>query len=150
MLSWFAALLSLGSPAPDFTLPDDSGGRVRLADWLSRGPVVLVFYPMDETPGCTTQLCEIRDHWSEFQKRGVAVFGVNPGSATSHAQFRKNRSLPFPLLVDDGKKVAVLYGANGIVPRRTVYAVGQDGRIAFAERGKPVPSKVLAALTAGQ
>jgi peroxiredoxin Q/BCP len=147
MLSWFAALLSLGTQAPDFTLSDDSGNRVRLADWLARGPVVLVFYPMDETPGCTTQLCEIRDHWADFQKAGVSVFGVNPGSAGSHAKFRKNRNLPFPLLVDEGKKVAALYGANGIVPRRTVYGIGRDGRIAFAERGKPTPSKVLETLS---
>ena len=146
MLSWFAALLSFGSPAPDFTLSDDSGGRVKLSEWLAKGPVVLVFYPMDETPGCTTQLCEIRDHWSEFQKRGVAVFGVNPGSAESHTKFRKNRSLPLALLVDEGKQVAALYGANGIVPRRTVYGIGRDGRIAFAERGQPTPAKVLAAL----
>ena len=149
MLSWFAALLSLGSPAPDFTLPDDSGGRVRLADWLSRGPVVLVFYPMDETPGCTTQLCEIRDHWSEFQKRGVAVFGVNPGSAPSHAKFRQNHQFPFPLLVDEERKVAKLYNAAGVlIIRRTVYGIGKDGRIVFAERGKPEPSRILAALTA--
>ena len=148
MLSWFAALLSLGSPAPDFTLNDDTGARVKLSEWLAKGPVVLVFYPMDETPGCTKQLCEIRDHWSEFQQKGVAVFGVNPGSAASHAKFRKNQSYPFPLLVDEGKKVAAAYGASGIVPRRTVYGIAQDGRIAFAERGKPVPAKVLAALTA--
>ena len=147
MLSWFAALLSLGTPAPDFTLSDDSGHRVRLAEWLAKGPVVLVFYPMDETPGCTAQLCEIRDHWSEFQQRGVGVFGVNPGSAASHAKFRRKQSYPFPLLVDEGKKVAEVYGANGIVPRRTVYGIGQDGRIVFAERGKPVPAKVLTALT---
>jgi peroxiredoxin Q/BCP len=102
---------------------------------------------MDETPGCRTQLCEIRDHWAAFEQRGVAVFGVNPASAASHAKFRKNHSFPFPLLVDEGKRITSLYGANGIVPRRTVYGIGKDGRIAFAERGKPVPSKVLAALT---
>src|SRR5512132_1669505 len=100
MLSWFAALLSLGSPAPDFTLNEDTGARVKLSEWLAKGPVVLVFYPMDETPGCTKQLCEIRDHWSEFQQKGVAVFGVNPGSAASHAKFRENQNYPFPLLVD--------------------------------------------------
>ena len=150
MLSWFAALLTLGTPAPDFHVLDDAGNRVRLSEWLAKGPVVLVFYPMDETPGCRAQLCEIRDHWSEFQKRGVAVFGVNPGSAASHTKFRKNQGYPFPLLVDEGKKVAVLYGANGIVPRRTVYGIGRDGRIAFAERGKPTPAQVLAVLTGPQ
>ena len=143
MFSWFAGLLKVGVPAPDFTLRDDAGNAVCLS-----GPVVLVFYPMDETPGCRRQLCEIRDHWGEFQERGVAVFGVNPGSAASHTKFRRNRNLPFPLLVDEGKKVAGLYGANGIVPRRTVYGIDRQGRIAFAERGKPEPARILAALKA--
>ena len=148
MGSFFAGLLPMGTPAPDFTLRDDSGSAVRLADFKGRQPITLVFYPMDETPGCRKQLCEIRDHWGEFAQRGVAVFGVNPGGAASHAKFRQNQRLPFPLLVDEGKKVARLYGANGIVVRRTVYGIGKDGRIAFAESGKPEPSKVLAALTA--
>jgi len=146
MLSWFDKLLSIGSQAPDFTLGDDSGGSVRLSDWRQRGPVVLVFYPMDETPGCRKQLCEVRDHWNEFVRRGVAVFGVNPGSAASHAKFRRNHRFPFPLLVDEGKKVAKGYNASGLVIRRTVYAIGKNGRIVFAERGKPEPAKILAAV----
>ncbi len=146
MWSWFAGLLKVGSEAPGFVLPDDSGNRVRLRDFRGRGPVVLVFYPMDETPGCRAQLCEIRDNWDGFQRQGVAVYGVNPGSAASHARFRKKHGFPFPLLVDTGKKVAALFGADGLVPRRTVYAIDAKGRIAFAERGKPAPSRVLAAL----
>ena len=146
MLSWFASLLALGALAPDFTLRDDSGNPVHLADFRGR-PIVLVFYPMDETPVCRKQLCEFRDHWQEFQQRGVVVLGVNPGSASSHTKFRKNQGFPFPLLVDDGKKVAELYNASGLVIRRTVYGIGKDGRVVFAERGKPDPSRVLAALT---
>lgn len=148
MLSLFAGLLSVGTPAPDFTLRDDGGNSVRLADFRGRTPVVLVFYPMDDTPVCRKQLCEFRDQWDEFKRRGVAVLGVNPGSAASHAKFRRNHSFPFPLLVDEGKKVARLYGASGLIVRRSVYGIGQDGRIVFAERGKPEPSRVLAALTA--
>ncbi len=147
MFSLFASLLALGAPAPDFTLRDDSGAAVHLADLRGR-PVVLVFYPMDETPVCRKQLCEFRDHWEEFQRRGVAVLGVNPGSAASHTKFRKNQGFPFPLLVDEGKKVAQLYNASGLIIRRTVYGIGKDGRIVFAERGKPDPTRVLAALTA--
>lgn len=147
MLSWFSRLLPVGAEAPDFTLADDSGRPARLSDWTERGPVVLVFYPMDETPVCRTQLCELRDTWNEIQRRGVAVFGVNPGSAASHAKFRRKHNFPFPLLVDRGKKVARLYGANGLVLRRTVYGINPQGRIVFAERGKPAPSSILAALT---
>lgn len=147
MLSWFSPLLPLGAEAPDFTLADDSGRPARLSDWRGRGPVVLVFYPMDETPVCRTQLCELRDNWEELQRRSAAVFGVNPGAAASHAKFRQKHGFPFPLLVDKGKKVARLYGASGLVLRRTVYGIDPQGRIAFAERGKPAPSSILAALT---
>ena len=147
MLSWFAPLLAVGREAPDFTLLDDGGRAVSLSGHRGRQAVVLVFYPMDGTPGCTAQLCEIRDHWQEFERGGVAVYGVNPGSAASHAKFRTQRRYPFPLLVDAGKTVAALYGANGIVPRRTVYAVDLQGWIAFAERGKPAPERVLGALS---
>jgi peroxiredoxin Q/BCP len=148
LLLMFAGLLPLGSPAPDFTLRDDQGNVVRLSDLRGRKPVVLVFYPMDETPGCRAQLCEVRDHWRDFERSGVAVFGVNPGSAASHAKFRANHHFPFPLLVDAGKKVAALYGAGGLIVRRTVYGIDKDGRIVFAARGKPEPARVLAALTA--
>ena len=147
MLSMFAGLLAVGQPAPDFTLRDDHGSLVRLADLRGKQPVVLVFYPMDETPGCRAQLCELRDHWSEFQQKGVAVFGVNPGSPASHTKFRENHKFPFPLLVDEGKQVAKLYGAGGLIVRRSVYGISKDGRIAFAERGKPEPARILAALT---
>ena len=77
------------------------------------------------------------------------MFGVNSGSAGSHKKFRQSHGLPFPLLVDQGKTVARLYGANGFpVVRRTVYAIGKDGRLVFAERGMPEPARILAALTA--
>jgi peroxiredoxin Q/BCP len=88
----------------------------------------------------------LRDNWDAFVRRGVQLFGVNPGGAESHAKFRAHYHFPFPLLVDRGKKVARLYGANGLVIRRTVYGIGTDGRIVFAERGKPEPARILAAL----
>ena len=89
----------------------------------------------------------MRDNWEKFERRGVQVFGLNPASAESHTRFREQIRLPFPLLVDTSKKVAKLYGANGIVNRRTVYGIRKDGRIAFSERGKPEPGKILAAVT---
>jgi len=144
VLGLFAKLLPLDSTAPDFALRDEDGAIVRLAD--RRGAVVLVFYPMDETPVCRRQLCEFRDQWMEFQRRDIAVWGVNPGSADSHGKFRRNHRFPFPLLIDEGQKVARLYRANGLVVRRTVYGIDPHGRIVFAERGKPEPARVLGAL----
>lgn len=146
MFSWlFSDPLPAGTPAPEFSLPDDSGETVTLSGLRGRG-VVLVFYPGDNTPGCTKQLCEFRDRWDLVQQRGVAVFGVNPQSPASHGRFRQKYRFPFPLLVDKGQKVGELYHTNGLFVKRTVYLIGPDGVIRFARRGMPAPSEVLAAL----
>ena len=144
MFSWlFSDPLPVGAKAPDFTLPDDSGHTIQLSALRGKS-VVLVFYPGDDTPGCTKQLCQLRDDWSEAVARGVEVFGVNPGSAQSHDKFRRKFGFPFPLLVDQGQKVATLYHANGIIVKRTVYRIGPDGVIRFSRRGMPSPHEVLA------
>lgn len=146
MLSFLSAdPLSIGTQAPDFTLQDQDGKSVTLSSLKGKN-VVLVFYPMDETPTCTTQLCEFRDRWGDVQAKNTLVFGVNPGSAEKHQKFRKSRAFPFPLLVDTDQKVAKLYKSDGwFVPSRTVYLIGKDGRIKFAQKGKPVPEVVLKA-----
>jgi len=145
MFSWlFSSPLAPGTPAPGFSLADDSGRTVTLSA-LRGKRVVLVFYPGDDTPGCTRQLCQFRDDWSQARAAGVEVFGVNPGSARSHGKFREKFHFPFPLLVDTGQKVAALYHANGFIVKRTVYGIGADGVIRFARRGMPSPSEVLRA-----
>jgi peroxiredoxin Q/BCP len=144
MLSWlFSDPLTVGAEAPDFAVPDDRGRTVTLAALRGRY-VVLVFYPGDDTPGCTKQLCQFRDDWSQAKKRGVLVFGVNPQDARHHANFRKKFKFPFPLLVDQGQEVAKAYHANGLFVKRTVYLIGRDGKILFARRGMPSPAEVLA------
>jgi len=140
----FSDPLPPGTPAPEFSLPDESGRTVSLAELRGRN-VVLVFYPGDDTPGCTKQLCEFRDDWTAARGHGVEIFGVNPQASQSHEKFRRKYHLPFPLLVDHGQKVAALYRANGLIVKRTVYLIGPDGVIRFAQRGKPAPSEVLAA-----
>ena len=146
MLTWlFSVPLLVGSVAPNFTLADEAGRRVSLESLRGKS-VLLVFYPRDNTPGCTAQLCQMRDNWAKLQSKKVLVFGVNPQGAESHAGFREKHKLPFPLLVDKGQKVAGLYHSSGLAPRRTVYLIGADGRILFAKRGAPPPDEVLAAL----
>jgi peroxiredoxin Q/BCP len=146
MFSWlFSDPLPAGTPAPEFSLPDDSGRPVTLSGLRGKG-VVLVFYPGDDTPGCTKQLCEFRDSWDAVRKRGVEVFGVNPQGPDSHGKFRQKYHFQFPLLVDRGQKVAALYHANGLIVKRTVYLIGADGVIRFARRGMPKPSEVLASV----
>ena len=145
MFSWlFSNPLPPGTRAPEFSLPDDAGRTVTLAR-LRGNRVVLIFYPGDDTPGCTKQLCSFRDDWKEARAGGVQVFGVNPQSARSHEKFRQKYKLPFPLLVDAGQKVAELYHANGLIVKRTVYLIDGDGVIRFARRGMPNPSEVLSA-----
>jgi len=101
-----------GTPAPDFELGADDGGRVRLSELRGR-PVVLYFYPKDDTPGCTAQACEIRDEYAEFRERGAVVLGVSPDDEASHARFKSKHGLPFALLADPDHKVAEQYGVWG-------------------------------------
>ena len=105
-------MIAPGQPAPDFALESDTGDTVRLSD-LRGGPVVVYFYPKDETSGCTKQACDIRENWGEFEELGATVLGISPDSAESHAGFRSNHKLPFPLLVDSDHAVAETYGAWG-------------------------------------
>ena len=145
MFDWlFADPLPVGSPAPDFTAADQKGSQVYLSA-LRGHNVVLVFYPGDDTPVCTTQLCEFRDRWGEAQKTNTLVYGVNPADARSHERFKGKYSLPFPILVDQGRRIASLYKCNSLIIRRTVYLIGPDGVIRYAERGKPQVEEVLKA-----
>ncbi|HJR35080.1 MAG TPA: thioredoxin-dependent thiol peroxidase [Gemmatimonadales bacterium] len=138
--------LSEGAEAPDFSLESDSGETVSLAQ-LRGKPVVLYFYPRDDTPGCTTEACEFRDAWDEVKKTGAMVLGVSPDTVASHRKFKSKFWLPFPLLADPDHQVAERYGAwgersmygrkfQGIL--RTTFVIGPDGRIKKVfERVKP-------------
>ena len=149
----------VGAPAPQFELPSDEGGTVSLAG-LRGKPVVLYFYPKDDTPGCTVQACEFRDHWRDVKERGAVVLGVSPDSVRSHGKFRKKFELPFALLADEDHAVAVAYGVWGQKTffgrkydgvHRTTFLIGPDGRIARVFRDvKPEghAAEVLEALDA--
>jgi peroxiredoxin Q/BCP len=101
-----------GKPAPDFELTSDSGESVKLSD-LRGKPVVLYFYPKDDTPGCTTQACGIRDVYGELQRAGAVVLGVSPDDERSHVKFKEKYELPFTLLADTDHAVAEEYGVWG-------------------------------------
>jgi peroxiredoxin Q/BCP len=88
----------------------------------------------------------LRDNWDSLKSKNVLVFGVNPQSADSHTRFRQKQKLPFPLLVDRGRKVAAMYHANGLFVKRTVYLIGTDGKIRLGKRGAPAPAEIMAAL----
>jgi len=101
-----------GSKAPAFSLPSDTGETISLEGLRGR-PVVLFFYPKDDTPGCTTEACEFRDNWQAVQQSGAVLLGVSPDGVDSHRKFREKFSLPFPLLADEDHAVADAYGAWG-------------------------------------
>ena len=102
-------MIEEGKPAPAFSLTSDTGDTVTL-EGLRGKPVVLYFYPKDDTPGCTTQACGIRDAWPEFERKGAVVLGVSPDSETSHVRFKKKYGLPFTLLADPDHATAEAYG----------------------------------------
>jgi peroxiredoxin Q/BCP len=133
-LSHAAEPLKVGDKAPAFEAASHNGEVVKSADLYGRKPVVLYFYPKDDTPGCTKQACGIRDDYSEFQKLDAAVFGVSFDSVESHKKFVEKYKLPFPLLADTDKKIAIAFGAanqKSGAPARMTFIVGLDGKIAY-------------------
>jgi thioredoxin-dependent peroxiredoxin len=105
--------ISAGTSAPEFELPDDTGVIRRLADFRGE-PVLLYFYPEDDTPGCIKEACNFRDDYSAYQKAKVTILGVSPDTVESHVKFKIKYELPFPLLADVGHKVCDLYGVWGM------------------------------------
>ena len=146
-----------GREAPDFELTSDTGERVRLTDLRGR-PLVLYFYPKDDTPGCTAEACGFRDVYSEFEERGAVVLGVSPDDEASHARFKEKYGLPFTLLADPDKQAAhaygvwrerKLYGKTSLGIKRSTFVIDREGRVARAMYGvKPDghPQQVLDAL----
>ncbi len=145
------AKLKVGDVAPDFQLSDDDGKTIKLSSYRGKNPVVLIFYPGDETPLCTAQLCAARDSSSQYQEAGAVVFGINGGSQGSHENFSNKHGFTFPLLVDKGLEVSGRYDAVlgfGLLKlvNRTVVVVNEEGKIIFFKRGVPSTEEILAPL----
>ncbi len=144
--------VSVGQSAPDFTCACSDGSTLSLSDLRGRERVVLVFYPGDNTPVCTAQLCAFRDDWSRFQAQNTRVYGVNPAGQGKHAGFVAKHQFPFPLLVDAGGQIAAAYGCRllfGLI-RRTVVLIDRQGKVAYIQRGNPAPQELLNVLAALQ
>ena len=146
-----------GTPAPDFNLMDESGVERKLSDYRGK-PVVLYFYPKDDTPGCTKEACNFRDDYSAYDKAGVTILGISPDSVKSHAKFKTKYHLPFTLLADEGHKVTEAYGVWGLKEYvgksyygvlRTTFLIDGSGKILRVfEKVKPDThsQEILAAL----
>lgn len=141
-------LIPVGDMAPDFTAQISNGETMQLSALYGQKRVVLVFYPGDNTPGCTAQLCALRDTWSDLQAKDTAVYGVNPAGVGKHAGFVAKHGFPFPLIADTGGRIAAAYGSRALfgLIRRTVYVLDKRGRVAFAQRGNPTPHEILQVL----
>lgn len=137
--------LPVGEKAPDFELPDETGTTRKLADYQGKN-LVIVFYPKDQTPGCTRQLCALRDDREMFAGLNTEVIASNPGSADSHQRFIDKEGYNFPILVDADRTMAKNYHAlkeNGTSIERTVYVLDGEGVIRYAQQGLP-PDEELA------
>ena len=149
----------IGRPAPDFSLPSTAGENISLKQFKGKKTVVLYFYPKDETPGCTREACDFRDHAEELESARVVVLGVSTDSLESHQHFKEKNRLPFPLLSDPDRTVMAKYGAFGEktmygktvqgVIRSTVW-IGPDGKVrrhwARVAKAETHPEAVLAAV----
>ena len=124
-----------GTQAPEFSLTDGNGSEWKLSD--QRGKVVvLLFYPGDETPICTRQMCSVRDRWADYAATGAEVVGLSTDSVESHKKFADNHDLPLRLLSDPGGKVAKLYGAQSLIPgkvARSVFVIDAEGVIRYRD-----------------
>ena len=132
-----------GAPAPDFELTSDEGETVTLSA-LRGKPVVLYFYPRDDTPGCTTEACEFRDAYDRFRDQGVEILGVSPDTEASHRKFKSKYELPFTLLADPDHRAAEAYGVwkekrnygkTYMGVERSTFVIDADGKVAKAMRG---------------
>ncbi|HLO86780.1 MAG TPA: peroxiredoxin [Nostocaceae cyanobacterium] len=126
--------VKVGDKAPEFTLPNQSGNNVSLADFRGKQAVVLYFYPKDDTPGCTAESCAFRDQYEVFKAAGAEVIGVSGDSRESHQRFAAKYNLPFTLLSDKGDQVRKQYGATaafGLFPGRVTYVIDQEGVVRY-------------------
>ena len=135
-------MLEPGDKAPDFEAPTDGGGSLSLMGLRGR-KVILYFYPKDNTPGCTREACDFRDHFDDFGKGGARILGVSPDSAASHDKFKAKFELPFPLLSDPDHKIAEaygvwkeksMYGRKFMGIERATFVIDEKGRIAAVHR----------------
>ena len=137
--------IKAGDRAPDFTLPNQAGSPIKLGDLLSKGPVVLYFYPKDDTPGCTAEACSFRDAYEDFKEAGAEVVGISSDSAGAHRAFADKHRLPFTLVSDEGGKVRKLYGVPGnmlgLVPGRVTYVIDAGGVVRHVFNSQLNPTK---------
>lgn len=143
-----AEILAPGDVAPSFSLQATNNQYVALKDYSFKY-LIVVFYPKDNTPGCTVQLCSLRDTFAQLQKQNIQVVAINPDSLKSHQKFSDDKHYPFPLATDPNNTIAKEFGVKsmfGWVNKRTVFIISPSGNIIFSEEGMPTPEELMAAV----
>jgi thioredoxin-dependent peroxiredoxin len=149
MLSFNSHMLNVGDKAPLFSLKNQKNETIVLKELLADGhKVMLVVYPKDDTPGCTAQMCRVRDDYSEFEKIGVKVFGLNHGDEASHNKFIEKYNFPFDILIDENRKIIKEYGSTKMffkneTTQRSAFVIDTDGKIIFAQKGQQDNQQIL-------
>lgn len=142
-------MLNIGDKAPVFEA-ESTQGTVRLEEMIGKRPIVLIFYPKDETPGCTAQLCAVRDGKARYEAVGAAVIGVNPGTVEEHERFAARHGFDFPIVADTSGSIRTRYGVGKILglflQQRIVYVIDKQGRIAYAKKGSPSTDEIVQAI----
>jgi peroxiredoxin Q/BCP len=127
------AALKAGDKAPEVSGPLSDGTVFKLSEWLPKAPLVLYFYPKNDTPGCTAEACALRDDIEAFRDLNAAVIGASYDSIESHKKFIAKYELPFPLLSDKDKSISKAFGVSGVLfPDRATFVIGKDGTILYA------------------
>ena len=142
--------LAVGTQAPEFDLTASGDRQIKLSDYAGKN-LIVVFYPKDKTPGCTRQLCALRDDLAMFNDLNTEVLGSNPGSMVSHESFVEQQGYNFPILVDAERSMASAYNAlkeNGTSIQRTVYIIDGEGVIRYAKQGMPTDEQLAEAIKA--
>ena len=123
-------MVKIGDALPDFVLPDENGNPVDICDYKCNEPIIIFFYPKDDTPGCTIEACAFRDNYDEFKLNGAIIIGISADDPTSHLKFKKKYSLPIKLLSDEDSAVHKMFGVTktlGLLPGRTTYISDRKG-----------------------
>jgi thioredoxin-dependent peroxiredoxin len=143
--------IKIGDKAPLFSLQNQIGQKIKLADYKNKQNVLLIFYPGDNTPGCTKQLCALRDDFSEITKLDTVIFGINQGEQNSHQKFIDKYTFPFDLLIDTDRKISKKYKALKFMfghesIKRSVVLIDKNGKIIYLKRGMPKNDEILESL----
>ena len=143
--------IKVGDQAPLFSLQNQAEEKISLKNYRGKRNVLLIFYPGDNTPGCTAQLCALRDDFSKLKELDIVVLGINPADEKSHQDFINNYRFPFDLLIDKDRQVAQKYKALKFMfghesVKRSVVLIDKQGKIIFLERGLPKNQEILKAL----